>query len=230
LNPTNIICKEGKDNHKIKICDFETSRQFGDIIQVFPPVPSDDTQSMRSYDHHQQYSSGSTYQVFSQFTQFTLGYTCPELLLCYEDDEKSQNNVIEVPAYFNQDIFSMGCILYFLLNNSKPLYSSLEELEESVSLEKGFEYKIRKDIEDDVTADLILKCVNKKPNGRPTIEEVLDNAYFKANVEKSHSVNSKNSHDSIKSDNVSRNSHDSAKSESLNGSNGSSNSSEEDER
>ncbi|RGB42694.1 hypothetical protein C1646_682556 [Rhizophagus diaphanus] len=232
LNPTNIICKEGKDNHKIKICDFETSRQFGDIIQVFPPVPSDDTQSTQSYDHHQQYSSSTHYShqaypqsQFTQFTQFTLGYTCPELLLCCDDDEKDSNNVIEVPAHLNQDIFSVGCILYFLYNNNKALYNTLEDLEESFSLEKGFEYKIRKDIEDDRAADLILKCVNKKPNERPTIEEVLDDRYFRSNIERNHSINSRNSHDSIKSDNLSRNSRDSVKSESLNGSNGSNGSS-----
>ncbi|PKY48992.1 hypothetical protein RhiirA4_237534 [Rhizophagus irregularis] len=190
---------------------------------------------MQSYDHHQQYSSSTHYShqaypqsQFTQFTQFTLGYTCPELLLCCDDDERDSNNVIEVPAHLNQDIFSLGCILYFLYNNNKALYNTLEDLEESFSLEKGFEYKIRKDIEDDRAADLILKCVNKKPNGRPTIEEVLDDKYFRSNIERNHSINSRNSHDSIKSDNLSRNSHDS-KSESLNGSNGSSGS-DNDER
>ncbi|RIA93941.1 hypothetical protein C1645_803755 [Glomus cerebriforme] len=209
LNPSNIICKEGKENHKIRICDFETSRQFGDVMQVMPPTPSD-VQSVQSYDTRSQYSN-QPYQTFSSFThpQFTVGYTCPELLLCYENN--NNNQIMDVPAYFNQDIFSVGCILYFLHSN-KALYSTLEELDDIVSLEKGFEYKVRKEIQDERAADLILKCVNRKPSSRPTIEEVLDDRYFNS-IERNHSRTSRSSG---KSESYSRNSHDSVKSESLN--------------
>ena len=135
MNPSNIICKEGKENHKIRICDFETSRQFGDIIQVFPTATSD-MQSMQSYDTRSQYSN-LQYQVIPQFT---IGYTCPELLLLYEDNNiddhhQSDGMGMEASAHFNQDIFSIGCILYFLYTQTnKILYSSLEELGDYVSL------------------------------------------------------------------------------------------------
>ncbi|CAI2166772.1 13710_t:CDS:2 [Funneliformis geosporum] len=167
LNPSNIICKEGKENYKIRICDFETSRQIGEILQVQPILS--ETQSIRSYDTR--YSSSQN-QIFQQ--QLTISYTCPELLLLdYEDSFASnQNNEVEVD--FNQDIYSLGLILYFLYSN-RTLYGSIEEFHEKLS---GFEDRIRKEIEDNRVTDLILSCISINPKERPCIEDVLQNAYF----------------------------------------------------
>src|SRR5581483_7730697 len=95
-----------------------------------------------------------------------------------------------------QDIFSLGRILYFLYTQTnKILYSSLEELGDYVSSERGFEYKIRKEVDDDLVADLILKCINRRSNMRPSIEDVLDDEYF------NEGTHSRHSHGSVKSDN-----------------------------
>ncbi|CAG8486669.1 9135_t:CDS:1, partial [Funneliformis caledonium] len=168
LNPSNIICKEGKENYKIKICDFETSRQIGEILQVQPILS--DTQSIRSNDTR--YSSSQS-QILQQ--QLTTSYTCPELLLLtYEDDSLVSNQNNEVEVDFSQDIYSLGLILYFLYTN-RTLYNSLYELHEKLS---GIEDRIRKDIEDSRVADLVLSCIRKNPKERPCIEDVLHNAYF----------------------------------------------------
>ncbi|RIA86255.1 hypothetical protein C1645_779996 [Glomus cerebriforme] len=164
LNPSNIICKHQKI-HKIQLCDFEHSKNVDDHI----------------------YSD-----TYSQ--PLLLGYTSPELILLrqivssshstfspssYSSSSSStyyttqSSHVESLLVKPSIDIFSLGCIFYYL-NTKNLLYNSERELEQ-LSLTKVCE-----DIEDEQVSILVKWMVAESGSERPNITQVLENSFFKS--------------------------------------------------
>ncbi len=156
LNPSNIICKD-KSIHKIRLCDFEYSRKVGDKI----------------YSH-----------TYSQ--PFILGFTSPELFFFQKQNiisspvssyssssstYTSQSSYLGLLVRSSIDIFSLGCILYYL-NTKNLLYTTERELEQ-LNLTK-----ISEDIEDEQVSILVKYMVAETNNERPNITQILENSFL----------------------------------------------------
>ncbi|CAG8581887.1 11720_t:CDS:2 [Paraglomus brasilianum] len=92
----------------------------------------------------------------------TPGFGSPELVSTRGD----------IRATYAQDVFSLGCILYNIVSKMK-LYES-EEAFPRIPIEEYVGYNCH----DQLVEDLLLKMLERDPNNRPTIEEVLRDAYF----------------------------------------------------
>jgi serine/threonine protein kinase len=93
---------------------------------------------------------------------FTPGFAPPELV--------SSNPYTK--AAYEQDIFSLGCILYNLILR-RPLYDTLEDL-----MRMSFTPRINSDCTDELVHDLLLKMLARDPSERPSIEKVLEDPYL----------------------------------------------------
>ncbi|EXX53445.1 uncharacterized protein OCT59_019302 [Rhizophagus irregularis] len=164
LNPSNIICKDQKI-HKIVLCDFEHSKNAGDNI---------------CSDKYNQ--------------PLQLGFTSPELLFLHQVVSSSASQSSYSPSSYSSttsstyytskshpetllvkqsiDIFSLGCIFYFL-NKTHLLYNSQKELEQ-LNLTKVCE-----DIEDEQVSILVKCMVAENGSKRPNITQILENPYLK---------------------------------------------------
>ncbi|CAB5199795.1 unnamed protein product [Rhizophagus irregularis] len=164
LNPSNIICKDQKI-HKIQLCDFEYSKNAGDNI------------------HSDKYNQ-----------PLQLGFTSPELLFFQQIVSSSASHSSYSPSSYSSttsstyyttkdhpetllvkqsiDIFSLGCIFYFL-NKTHLLYNSEKQLEQ-LNLTKVCE-----DIDDEQVSILVKCMVAENDSKRPSITQILENPYLK---------------------------------------------------
>ncbi|XP_059108402.1 serine/threonine-protein kinase PLK1-like [Peromyscus eremicus] len=76
---------------------------------------------------------------------------------------------------FEEDVWSIGCIMYTLLVGKPPFETSFEK--ETYLRMKPNEYSVPKHI-NPVAASLIQKMLQAKPAARPTIEELLKDEFF----------------------------------------------------
>ncbi|CAG8571087.1 733_t:CDS:10 [Ambispora leptoticha] len=128
LTPSNIICKPN-NVYKIRLCDFESAKKFGDYLQ-------------------------------SNFR--SCGYSAPEIV---------QNDTIKVSSA--QDIFSLGCIFYFI-HTKKYIYDDFSDLIDSTCSD----WVRGGDISDTQATNIILRMLNWDPVGRPAIQDVIYSDYF----------------------------------------------------
>ncbi|CAG8638593.1 10283_t:CDS:2 [Paraglomus brasilianum] len=102
------------------------------------------------------------YRELSNGYCITPGFRSPELVSTSGD----------IRATYAQDVFSLGCILYYIVSKVK-LYES-EDAFPRMRIEEHVSYNCH----DQHVEDLLLKMLERDPNNRPTIEEVLRDAYF----------------------------------------------------
>ncbi|CAB4485994.1 unnamed protein product [Rhizophagus irregularis] len=150
--------------HKIQLCDFEYSKNAGDNI------------------HSDKYNQ-----------PLQLGFTSPELLFFQQIVLSSASHSSYSPSYSSTtsstyyttkshpetllvkqsiDIFSLGCIFYFL-NKTHLLYNSEKQLEQ-LNLTK-----VCKDIDDEQVSILVKCMVTENDSKRPSITQILENPYLK---------------------------------------------------
>ncbi|CAG8686059.1 732_t:CDS:2, partial [Ambispora gerdemannii] len=130
LKLSNIICKPNNP-YKIRLCDFESAKNFGDYLQS---------------DHF-----------------CSCGFSAPEIV---------QHATIKVGSA--QDIFSLGCIFYFIHKNMR-IYDAFDDLRNSTC----FDHRVYGEIVDEQAANITLRMLDWNPNDRPTIQKVIDSDYFK---------------------------------------------------
>ena len=166
LNPSNIICKEQKF-HKIKLCDFENSKKIGDYIyadRYSQPLPLGWSSPELYFLQKQIISSSPT--SHSSFSPSSYSSSSSST---YYTSQSSHSESLYVESSI--DIFSLGCIFYFL-NTKDLLYTSEQELEQ-LSLTK-----ICEDIEDEQVSILVKWMVAENGSERPDITQVLENSFF----------------------------------------------------
>src|SRR4051812_32346055 len=123
LNPSNIICKD-KKIHKIQLCDFEYSKKIGDYIYADRYIqPLAGFTSPELYFLQKQILSSSP----TSHSSFTPSSYSSSSSSTYYTSQSSHAESLYVESSI--DIFSLGCIFYFL-NTKDILYSSEKELEQ----------------------------------------------------------------------------------------------------
>ncbi|CAG8472538.1 7068_t:CDS:10 [Ambispora leptoticha] len=93
---------------------------------------------------------------------FVPGFSAPEIV---------QPPTIPIKVSSAQDIFSLGCIFYFI-HTKKIIYESFDDLSTCVG-------KVRCDIFDQGAASIIVQMLDQDPINRPKIQKVIDSDYFK---------------------------------------------------
>ncbi|CAG8525571.1 6173_t:CDS:10 [Ambispora gerdemannii] len=111
LKPTNIICKPN-NAYKIRLCDFESAKMFGDYLQ-------------------------SNY-----FCSY--GFSAPEIV----------QRTDTIQASSAQDIFSLGCIFYFI-HTSKRIYDNFEDFKNLTCFNH-----VHGDIFDERAANIMLQMLD----------------------------------------------------------------------
>ncbi|CAG8598549.1 2279_t:CDS:2 [Paraglomus occultum] len=89
----------------------------------------------------------------------TPGFSAPELF---------QKHVI---ADFSADVFSLGCIFYYITRR-RPLFETEQDLKRPVLS------PVDGEIQDEDAARLITSMLDRDPRARPSIQEVLQDPYF----------------------------------------------------
>ncbi|CAJ0890120.1 8273_t:CDS:10, partial [Entrophospora sp. SA101] len=159
ISPSNIICKSKKDEiDKIRLIDFKLSKDLGEDLQI--ELPSSSPSFLNNNPYNQLYS---------------VGYTCPELILLnpplmfasnqYQQQSIKPGNICsyKIKVKTTIDVFSLGAILFFL-HVKRPLYESVKKLKSSLdNLNKVLD---QEDIENQVVRSLIVGCCKFKEDER----------------------------------------------------------------
>ncbi|RHZ50842.1 hypothetical protein Glove_490g42 [Diversispora epigaea] len=102
--------------------------------------------------------------VINGFQQqaLTIGFAPPEFF---------NTNQEILYAEYNQDVFGVGAILFFLYTK-KLLYQNTEDLNSFNSLSRGFEARIKEEIPKDSISNMIIKACKPNPEDRCEISEL----------------------------------------------------------
>ncbi|GES80225.1 cyclin-dependent kinase-like 5 isoform X3 [Rhizophagus clarus] len=144
LNPSNIICKDQKI-HKVQLCGFEHSKNAGDNIysdKYNQPLQLGFTSPELQF-LQQAVSSSASHVSFSPSS-----YSSTTSSTYYTTQSSHQETLVVRQSI---DIFSLGCIFYYL-SKKRLLYNSEKELEQ-LNLTKVCE-----DIEDEQIS-ILVKCM-----------------------------------------------------------------------
>ena len=106
----------------------------------------------------------------------TLSYVAPEVLL-------------RTPYNKEVDIWSMGVILYYMLTGNLPFRGSKQqEVAEKIVYEDLDFDEDEWETRTQKVQDLILRCLEKNPKERITIDEFINHPWFKKNMDQKYSI------------------------------------------
>lgn len=166
IKPENLLYVSARDDSPIKLADFGFSKQlkqdeFSLRFEMDEDTDESDTVKERSSDCRQLLKASLT---------GTSAYCAPERLSQMEESKAV-------------DIWSCGCIMYFLLFGVPPFYSDKENEEENENeiYDSVLEGTIRfpeDRIVSDNAKDLVLRLLEKDPVMRITAEQALEHPWI----------------------------------------------------
>ncbi|CAD8050335.1 unnamed protein product [Paramecium primaurelia] len=95
----------------------------------------------------------------------TPGFRAPEVQFCLNDGYSP----------FKLDVWSFGICLYIYIHEKLPFWGEGDLETDLLARDQPLQFEIQ----DDLLINLINSCCAKKPQDRPTIQEILDHEWFK---------------------------------------------------
>ena len=155
-------------NRKIFLSDFGVSK----------------TLSSASYSFEGASSMSKDFISTTKVTKGTEGWIAPEVLLCkqrdLDEEETSENgsNASKRVISKQMDIFSMGCLFYYVLTNGYHPFGEWMERQNNIVNNKSDLSHLTKKEEDIGKLSLIQVMISKDPLDRPRIQTVLQHPLF----------------------------------------------------
>jgi len=114
--------------------------------------------------------------IYKEFTSGTVEFLPPEALTLVTVPMFKDTNITEGIKYnCKADIWSLGCILYYMVTGHTPYQYYPDMKRAIINSENKIDYS---NITDPILLDCITKCLERKPMKRPTASQLLQHPYL----------------------------------------------------
>ncbi|KAH6944080.1 hypothetical protein HPB50_001806 [Hyalomma asiaticum] len=103
----------------------------------------------------------------------TLNYMAPESVMCIN---KHGKNYLKIGL--KSDVWSLGCILYHLIYGKTPFHHISAVPAKVLALADQKQVIDFPDVSDPHLLDVLMKCLSREPQDRPSIKELLEHPYL----------------------------------------------------
>lgn len=111
--------------------------------------------------------------IFKESPMGTLNYMAPESVMCIN---KHGKNYLKIGL--KSDVWSLGCILYHLIYGKTPFHHISAVPAKVLALADQKQVIDFPDVSDPHLLDVLMKCLSREPQDRPSIKELLEHPYL----------------------------------------------------